>query len=121
MPCPPRVNFPISIISLISIISFISLPSCREPVEQPSLAPDKMARVMADLYLAEAATVGLSGYAKDSLQHVYYQQVFEMHGVTLDEYDRNLKLYADDIDKMQKLVEDAELLVDPAARDTTKK
>lgn len=47
---------------------------------------------MADLYIAEAATNGLGGYEKDSLTHVYYEQVFEMHGVTKEEYEKNIRL-----------------------------
>ena len=77
-----------------------------------------MARIMADLYIAEAATVGLSGFEKDSLQQVYYRQVFELHGLSIEEYERNLRQYADDVPRMETLHREAELLVNPAADST---
>lgn len=53
-------------------------PACRENVEQPALSDDKIARIMADLNLAEAAAIGLNGFLKDSLTNVYYKQVMEI-------------------------------------------
>ncbi|MFM8485302.1 MAG: hypothetical protein ACKOCH_03120, partial [Bacteroidota bacterium] len=40
------------------------------------ISDEKVARIMADLYVAEAATIGMTGYSKDSLMQVYYSQVF---------------------------------------------
>ena len=63
---------------------FVSLMSCQEKkTEVQTLDDEKLARVMADLNVAEAATLGLSGYPKDSLIMVYYNQVFEIHGTSL--------------------------------------
>jgi hypothetical protein len=86
---------------------------CTPEVEQPSLPDDKMARIIADIALAEAATVGLGGYSRDSLQQIYYRQVLEMHGITLEEYEKNLRLYADDIPRFQNVVTRAEALIKP--------
>lgn len=51
---------------------------------------------MADLHVAEAATTGLGGYEKDSLTQVYFKQVFEIHGIKKEEYERNIRLIARD-------------------------
>lgn len=94
------------------------LLACAPKLEQPDLPADKMARIMADLFIAESATVGMGGYPKDSLQHAYFQQVLQLHQVTLDDYERNLRLYAEQ-DRMDELTAEAEALVNPAARDST--
>jgi hypothetical protein len=93
--------------------------SCAPKTEQPSIPDDKMAAIMADLFVAESATVGLGGYPKDSLQQAYYQQVLKIHGITLEEYERNLRIYADDVPRMEELVKKAEGIVNPS--DTTGK
>jgi hypothetical protein len=82
--------------------------SCGEKVEQPTMTDEKITRVMADLYIADAATNGLSGYAKDSLAQVYFKQVLEMHGTTKEEYEKNLRLIANDLPRMEAVVKGAE-------------
>lgn len=63
---------------------------------------------MADISIAEAATTGLNGYAKDSLTQAYYKQVFEMHGVTLEAYEQDLRILARDLARMEVIVKQAD-------------
>lgn len=70
-----------------------------------------MARIMADLSIAEAATTGLTGFPKDSLMQAYFRQTLEMHSTTLEDYEKNLRLYADDLPRMQRLTQQAEVLL----------
>ncbi len=78
---------------------------------------EKTARIMADLYLAEAATNGLTSYSKDSLTHVYYEQVLKIHGVTAPEYEQNLKILAQDEERIERVVNQALKLIDPKAKE----
>jgi hypothetical protein len=88
--------------------------SCEKKVEKTTLSDEKITRIMADLYVADAATNGLSGYAKDSLAQVYFKQVLEMHGTTKEEYEKNLRLIANDLPRMEAIVNGAaELLEQP--------
>lgn len=80
--------------------------------EKPSVSDEKMARIMADLAIADAATNGIAGYDKDSLVQVYYRQVFELHGITMEEHEKNLHIYANNSDQMKALLEKAAVLVD---------
>ncbi len=80
---------------LLTIIAGIYM-ACRQQMEQPSLSNATIARIMADLHVAEAATTGLGGYEKDSLTQVYFKQVFEIHGVPKEEYERNIRIIARD-------------------------
>lgn len=94
----------------------VGLSSCQEQVEQPSLSDEVMSRIMADLYVAEAATNGLSGYKKDSLMFAYYEQVFDLHGVSRADYERDLRLIARDESRMEEMVSAATALLEPEAQ-----
>jgi len=67
-----------------------------------------MVKIMADLSVAEAATTQMSGYSKDSLTQVFYNQVFELHGVNAEQYERNLRIYAKDLATMENMVKKIE-------------
>lgn len=90
-----------------SLLSF----SCGEKQEKPSMSDEQISRVMADLFIADAATNGLSGYPKDSLMHVYFKQVFDMHRVTQEEYEKNLRLIAKDLPRIKRVTQAASDLV----------
>lgn len=84
---------------------------CQEPsdvIAKQSMPDEKIARIMADLSIAEAATNGLNGYQKDSLMHVYFTQVFQMHGVSAEAYERDLRIIASDLQHMEEIVKKAE-------------
>lgn len=72
-----------------------------------------MARIMADLAIAEAATSGLTGYPKDSLMQAYFRQALDLHRITQDSYEKNLRLYANDLPRMQQLTKQTETLLSP--------
>lgn len=95
--------------------------SCREKVEQPTLPDEKISRIMADLFTAEAATNGLSGYTKDSLLQVYFIQVLDMHGVTKEVYEKDLRLIANDLPRMEGIVKQAEALLETGGKSGEKK
>ncbi len=87
----------------------------RQAAERPSVSDEKMARIIADLSIADAATNGLNGYDRDSLMQAYFQQVLQLHGLTQEQHEKNLRIYANDTDKMQELLEKAQMLLDTAA------
>jgi hypothetical protein len=90
---------------LIGCLSICFLLACfGEKAEKPTLSDEKLARIMADLNVAEAATLGLSGYPKDSLMKVYFAQVFEMQGTTPEIYEKDLRLISTDLPHLQKIV-----------------
>ncbi len=80
--------------------------------EKQEISDEKVARIMADLYVAEAATVGMTGYSKDSLMQVYYNQVFEMHGTDKVIYENSLRLISNDLQHLKQVVLDAQKLLE---------
>lgn len=93
-------------------LSVLAAFACQKQVEKPSLSNDKIAEIMADLSLAEAAmhTMG-SGPTKDSLMQVYVGQVFKIHQTSLDEYEKNLQLTCRDISQMALILDKSEEIV----------
>jgi len=91
--------------------------SCEKRAEQPTFSDEKMARIMADLYIADAATNGLSGYPKDSLAAIYIRQVLELHGTTKEEYENNLRLIANDVPRMEAIVNQSESILNPVKKE----
>lgn len=92
--------------------AFAGACNFQNTTEQPTVSEEKMARILADLAIADAATNGIAGYEKDSLAQVYFKQVLEMHGLTLEQHEKNLRMYANDSGKMKELLNRAGALVD---------
>lgn len=72
------------------------------------MADEKIAEVMADLSLAEAATLGLYGAPKDSLIQFYAEQVFKIHHTSLDEHEKNLKIIGQDTERLKQILTQSE-------------
>jgi hypothetical protein len=79
------------------------ISACGDKAEKPTIPEDKMVRIMGDLIVADAATANFSGYQKDSLSQVYYKQVYDMHGITLETYEKNLRIYSNNIEQMEQI------------------
>ena len=49
----------------------------------------------------------MTGYPRDSLQQVYFNQVFAIHKVSREDYERNLRILAQDELRLDAIVEQA--------------
>ncbi len=58
---------------------------------------------MADLHLADAATNGIVGNAKDSLHKVYIGQVMTIHGIDFTTFEQELKLRSQDLPRLERI------------------
>jgi hypothetical protein len=88
---------------------FFSLNACQSNISgQATLSDEKLARLMADLSVADAATTGMVGFSKDSLVQVYFKQVLDLHGVTLESYERDLRLVSNDLGHLDRVLKRAE-------------
>ena len=102
--------------ALVCLVSMVFTCSCEKKVEQPSLPDEKISRIMADVFTAEAATNGLIGYPKDSLLRIYLDQVLLKHQVSKEVYEKDLRLIANDIPHMERVIEGARLLLEPGKK-----
>ncbi len=85
-----------------------------QPAEQTRLPEETLVRIMADLHIAEAATTGLTGFRKDSLLYLYYEQIFALYGIERADYEHDIRLLSRDEDRMMRIVEEAEALLKEA-------
>ncbi|MCC6413413.1 MAG: DUF4296 domain-containing protein [Saprospiraceae bacterium] len=83
----------------------------KDPPVVTDIPDEKITKIMADLHLADAATNGLAGYEKDSLMKVYFKQVFEMHGIEQERYEKNLEGLSVNILRMEAVVRAADSLL----------
>lgn len=95
---------------LVAILSAMSACATKN-LEAPTLPDEKIARIMADISVADAATNGLAGPEKDSLMQIYFKQVFEMHGTTAEVYEKDLRLITKDLLRMENIVKRADELL----------
>lgn len=72
---------------------------------QPDLAEDKMIAVLLDIHLAEAAVQTEKNTKKDSLLHLYYQDIYRIHNITQEDFERNLEAWFDNPEIADKLYE----------------
>jgi hypothetical protein len=97
------------------LISCLGLFACQQTAQQAqettTIPEEKLVRIMADVALADGAVSNLSGYRRDSLAHVYYQQVYELHGITFEEYEQNLQAVSTNTPKLEALVAQARALL----------
>lgn len=85
---------------LISLCSaaLLSAVACSK-VPEGVIAPDDMARLMADVHTGEAVIeINRSSYMTDSLKQTVKQSVFMRHGVTSEQFDSSLAWYGRHID-----------------------
>jgi membrane protein YqaA with SNARE-associated domain len=88
------------------LICFVA--ACVSPGPEPVLGEDKIARIMADFHVADAATNGTAGYKKDSLTRAYYDQILKIHGVSREEYEQNLRVLVQDMARTKRVLEKAQ-------------
>lgn len=73
------------------IIIFL-LISCQAQQEDYKIPSSKMVEVLADVHLSEVALQSVSVSLKDSMAAIYYQQIFEIHDVTQEDFDHDIDI-----------------------------
>jgi hypothetical protein len=76
------------------------------------LTDDQVTRVLAELAIADGATLGLAGYAKDTMALRYYNQVFAITGVRKEDFAQSIDALSDDPKRLKAIMERAEALLE---------
>ncbi len=71
-----------------------------EPLPVPD---DTLAKVLADVHVAEAAVQNLSGTYKDSLKHVFIAQACSIYRIQEADLRKSIEMLAQQPDKMEKV------------------
>ncbi len=91
---------------LIISIAVFSMIGCKEELST-TLSDEKIVDILTDLHLAEASMLTLNKRLKDSVNRIYYGQVFEIHQVEDSIFFNDLEI----IRKNPKRVEEIYTLV----------
>jgi fructose-1-phosphate kinase PfkB-like protein len=105
-------------------ILILGLSACEMSDQQANAAPltdEKLAHIMADLAVADAAVMTMSGSLRDSVAQVLYKQVFQKHQTDVTTYEQALRVITNNEGHMSKILQQAETLVKPEVAPTTPK
>jgi hypothetical protein len=97
-----RLTTLVSVKSLLFICLILFIVACQRD-NKYTIPREKMALIVADLHVAEGATTFIEGSKKDSVLNIYYQQVFEIQGISKEEFDKNLETMKLDPEEMAKV------------------
>lgn len=71
--------------------------------ETATISDDTLAAILADMAIAESAVSILTGYPRDSTSSEYYKQVYEIHGVTLDQFEQSMRVVVQDFQRFERI------------------
>ncbi len=77
--------------------------SCKQEEIKLQISEDEMVKILTDLHISEAAILSLNQKKKDSISVIYYQQVFEIHGVTDSVFYSDLEILRNDAKKLEEI------------------
>ena len=77
---------------------------CKEP-DQPSISQEKMIDILIDVHLIEASLLGFSEEQKDSLSLAYYDQIYQIHSISEEEFIEGMEYLKGHPDYMTKTYE----------------
>jgi len=72
---------------------------------EPDIQEEKMVQILKDIHLAEAIAQSERINIKDSLLAIYYDDIYRIHNITKEDLERNLELWMNDAEVVDKLYE----------------
>ena len=65
--------------------------SCQTKTEGLELPEDKLVSALADAHIIEGALLSVIPSKKDSLRELYYQQIYEIHGISGQAFEHDVE------------------------------
>jgi DNA-directed RNA polymerase subunit F len=65
--------------------------SCQTKIEGLELPEDKLVTALADAHIIEGALLSVFPSKKDSLRELYYQQIYEIHGISEQAFEHDVE------------------------------
>ena len=98
------------------VFAFFTFAACSEEAPVLPLGEEKMAHILADVHLAEAAIRNATGADKDSLEQLYYKRIMEIHQISRQDYDSTLYLIQMNPDRIVRVYNRASTILDSLAQ-----
>lgn len=77
---------------LFKLMLLLVFVACTKKTEQLSLEKEVLIQVLADVHLAEGALLSVRPAQKDSLKEVYYNHIYEIHEVSFNDFEHDMKI-----------------------------
>ena len=92
-----------SFVRFIFALLICSLAACKNEAPSLSVPDSKMVQILVDVHIAEAAMQNLSIPTKDSLTELYYSQIFEIHNITPEQFQKDMDFIKHDPLTLERL------------------
>lgn len=77
-------------IQLIFFLLFLGIACTKPGIENTEIPPEKLVEILVDVHYAEGALLNAQFGVRDSLRKLYYGQIFEIHNITEDQFERDM-------------------------------
>ena len=88
-----KMNKVSQIVFTICLLLCVVFVACQGSLNTP-ISEDKLIDILIDVHTAEAMTEAEIQRVRDSMNPIYYAQIFEKHGVTSADFDSTMSVYA---------------------------
>ena len=88
---------------ILLILSSSFFLSCKQEEIKLQIPDDELVKILTDLHISEAAILSLNQKLKDSMSVIYYQQIFEIHGITDSVFYHDLEILRNDSKKLEEI------------------
>lgn len=90
------------------LVTLIIGVGCGSPtLPRPELSDQELVHIIADLHMAEVAAKKVHTKQKKEYLEKYYQQVFEIHHITREEFEKNFTILQQNPDLLTKIYDRA--------------
>jgi len=93
------------------MLLLLGLSTCQSKRDLNNLPipKEKLVKVIADAYIVEASIQNYTQDIKDSLSDYHYQQLYEIHNITKEDYEQSLEIvknYPEVLDSLYQNISD---------------
>lgn len=81
------------------------LPACKKEMPALPIHQQNLIGILVDIHTAEAAAQHLPPRQRDSISKVYYEQIFAIHHISRDSFERTLGILKEYPGEMSRLYE----------------
>lgn len=84
----------INVTPKIAILAFCLFSFACNNIDEASIKPPQMEKILADIHIAEAKLQSIKKEQRDSIAVLYYQKIFEINEITEQSFHESIEWYA---------------------------
>ena len=87
----------------IFIFALLGLFACEKKPSPLAISEPELIPILADVHIAEAALQHLRGELKDSMANVYYEQLYEIHEISEEDFGQTMEALREDPIRLERI------------------